>query len=207
MMTITQEWLDRKRPKTPSEADEFDEKYKDKLGWKLEKKDRARAIMDQKATSVADIAAVLAIQEDEVKNGFGEERPPAPGSRRRRQRQANAQKKNEAFVKEAAERVARWEKSISDSTREYKVELPQSELTGDRVKLVWADIQDARFAQSWPERVRHAEMDMSRDHVMMARGESFYSKDTIASEEFKEKAPEVSKEVEAREESKDTNAL
>lgn len=48
------------------EAEKFDEENKKYVGKMLTKKERARVLMDQKATSVADIAAVLSIQEKEL---------------------------------------------------------------------------------------------------------------------------------------------
>lgn len=72
MITITEEFLQRKRPRDQEKAEEFDEKYDGKVGKLMEPKDRRKAVMNQKATSVADVAAALAIQEEEKKAQEGE---------------------------------------------------------------------------------------------------------------------------------------
>ena len=67
LITITEDWIAKKRPVDRKEAEEFDEKMQGKVGKLMEPKERAKAVMNQKATSVADIAAVLKIQEEESK--------------------------------------------------------------------------------------------------------------------------------------------
>ncbi|KAJ5587500.1 uncharacterized protein N7459_003265 [Penicillium hispanicum] len=72
MITVTEEYLALKRPRDPVGAEEFDQANKRRIGQPMEKKERARVLMDQKATSVADIAAVLAIQEEAEQRGLFE---------------------------------------------------------------------------------------------------------------------------------------
>ncbi|KAB8243422.1 hypothetical protein BDV35DRAFT_363078 [Aspergillus flavus] len=190
MITISERFLDQKRPKDPEGAKKFDEKYADKVGWLMEKKHRARALMDQKATSVADVSAVLSIQEEEIANGFADgKRGYLTRTARRRRREARA--KEEAKAAEQAERVAELEKTLSTSEVEYKVQEIESTngLEGNGVKILWTDIHDARLAESWPERVRHGELDLSRDHVMPGQKRN-YGVEVLADETFKEKQPE-----------------
>ncbi|KAH3457786.1 hypothetical protein KXX05_004434 [Aspergillus fumigatus] len=189
MITITEQFLAQKRPRNPEEAKKFDEKYANKVGWLMEKKDRARAVMDQKATSVADIAAVLSIQEDEVANGFadGKRGYLTPAARRRRR---EARKKEHEKSAEQAERVAAFAQTLSTPEVDYSIEDPNedAELLGDNgVKILWADIHDARFAEKWPDRVWHGELDLSRDHVMPGEKQIPGKKDLLASGQFKEK--------------------
>lgn len=166
IITITEDFLNRKRPRDPEEAKKFDEEYEGKVGWIMKKKDRARAVMDQKATSVADIAAVLKIQEDEMRNKpeeAGQKKVAATKAGQKRQR--IARRKEKAYAAAVAERIANFEKSLSTSEEVYKIEAPKDEQS-DLVKIFWNDVQDAHYAESWPDQVRHGELDQSRDHVM-----------------------------------------
>ncbi|KAA8652695.1 hypothetical protein EYZ11_007962 [Aspergillus tanneri] len=168
MITITEKFLDQKRPRDPEEAEKFNEKYEGKVGWLMEKKDRARALMDQKATSVADVAAVLEIQEEEIKNGFADgKRGYLTRSARRRRREAR--KKEQAKAEEQAARVASFEQTLSTTQVEYKIQEVEDNskaLENNGVKILWTDIHDAQRAESWPERVQHGELDLTRDHVI-----------------------------------------
>lgn len=188
MITISDRYLDQKRPRDPEKAKEFDEKYVSKIGWLMEKKERARVVMDQKATSVADVAAVLAIQEEEVRNGFADgKRGYITRSARRRRREAR--KKEEEYANEVAGRIAGFEETLSSKVVDYKVEdTSQNDpaLQGENVKVLWTDVHDARFAEAWPVRVRHGELDLSRDHVMPGQ-KPIYDVEVLADDAFKEK--------------------
>ncbi|KAL2865136.1 mitochondrial 54S ribosomal protein mL67 [Aspergillus lucknowensis] len=191
MITITEKYLDQKRPRDPEQAKEFDEKYGDKIGWLMEKKDRARAVMDQKATSVADISAVLAIQEEEIKNGFADgKRGYLTRTARRRRREAR--KKEEAKAAERAERIAKFEEKLSTDTVEFKVQEPKDLTTlalgeQDAVKILWNDIHNARFAESWPNRVLHGELELSRDHVMPGQKKTAHLNEILVEHSFQER--------------------
>ncbi|KAL1987359.1 hypothetical protein VTN96DRAFT_4075 [Rasamsonia emersonii] len=193
MITITEEFLERKRPKDPIEAEKFDKEFRPKLGWMMDKKQRARVLMDQKATSVADIAAVLRIQEEEIKNGFADGKRGYLTRTARKRRRAALRKEDEVSAR-AAERVAKFEEMISNDQVEYKIEDPQGndeyDLEGDEVKILWSDLYDANYAESWPERVKHGELDLTRDHVMP--GQKPLGVEILAHEEFKEKKPSSS---------------
>ncbi|KAE8154947.1 transcriptional regulation of mitochondrial recombination-domain-containing protein [Aspergillus avenaceus] len=190
MITITERFLDQKRPRAPEEAKKFDEKYADKIGWLMEKKDRARAVMDQKATSIADVSAVLAIQEEEIKNGFADgKRGYLTRTARRRRREARA--KETAKATEQTERVEDFEKALSSKDVEYKIQEPEASngIQGNGVKILWTDIHDARYAEAWPERVRHGELDLTRQHVIPGQKVA-YGVEVLADEPFNEKKPE-----------------
>ncbi|OJJ61827.1 hypothetical protein ASPSYDRAFT_85527 [Aspergillus sydowii CBS 593.65] len=198
MVTITEEFLNQKRPRSPEEAKEFDEKYGDKIGWLMEKKDRARVVMDQKATSVADISAVLAIQEEEVNNGFadGKRGYLSRGARRRRR---EARKKEEAKANQNAERIANLEATLSSDQITYKVqesqdadikrESAEGRSAEDPVKILWTDIHNARYAENWPVRVLHGELDLARDHVMPGQKPLYHGIEVLADKAFTEKDP------------------
>lgn len=170
MITITEEFLAQKRPRDPIEAEKFDKEYKDKVGWLMRPKDRARAVMDQKATSVADVAAVLAIQEEEIKSGFADGmRGYLTRTARKRRRAARA--KEARLALERAERVARFEDQLSTDKVQFQIQEAnlhgEYELQDDEVMILWKDVQNARYAETWPDRVKHGELELSFDHVMM----------------------------------------
>ena len=217
MITISERFLDQRRPRDPEQAKEFDEKYAGKLGWLMEKKDRARALMDQKATSVADIAAVLAIQEDEINNGFADgKRGYLTQSARRRRREARKAAEQTATLQSS--RIANFEQALSHSSSssssnssssnnsgsnnsgsnnsgtEYTVEDVERKSPvlqdGKGVKVLWTDLHYAQFAQAWPDRVLHGELDLSRDHVMPGQ-KPIYDVEVLADGAFKEKQQAV----------------
>ncbi|RAH65771.1 mitochondrial 54S ribosomal protein mL67 [Aspergillus aculeatinus CBS 121060] len=199
MVTITEEWLAQKRPRDPHKAEEFDKEWADKKGWLMKPKDRARVVMNQKATSVADVAAVLDIQAEEIANGFASgQRGYLGKAARRRRRQARV--KEAAVAARQAARVADFEKVLSKPQIDYKIQevveddpataaLLQAE---NGVKILWTDLHDAQFAAQWPDRVRHGELDLTRDHVMPGQ-KRIHSGDIeiLADNAFKEKGVEA----------------
>lgn len=110
--------------------------------WKgslLPKKRRGKVLMDQKANSVADLAAVLLLQE----LGPSEERI-VNAERRRRRVETLRKQKGEDKVKKGPIDVA-------------------SELGGvDGVRVRWANELDAEFAERWPDGVDHGCLEKSR---------------------------------------------
>ena len=228
MITITEEFLARKRPADWKKAEEFDEKMKGKVGKLMEPKDRRKAVMNQKATSVADIAAVLKIQEEELfranqpggevsgeakedsglimegpegewkeageaKEGeAGEGEAKEQGEPKKEKvitkaylrRQEVAKKKEEIRAQKVAERIESLEKALSWQHGEVKVKVPENVNDG-QVKVLWVDLQDSQYAESWPGSVIHGELNMTRDHVMP--GMKNYGQDVIAMDNFAEK--------------------
>lgn len=88
-----------------------------------------------------------------------------------------------------AGRIANFEEKLSTGDVEYKVEDTSKDdiaLQGDGVKVLWTDLHDAQFAQAWPERVRHGELELTRDHVMPGQ-KPIYGAEILANDAFKEK--------------------
>ncbi|EEA28603.1 hypothetical protein TMatcc_003050 [Talaromyces marneffei ATCC 18224] len=204
MVTMTEKWLDQKRPRDLLAAKKFDEEHEKQVGKLLPKKERARILMDQKATSVADIAAVLAIQEEEIKNGFGAEHRKELG-RRALQRIRMTRKAERTTAFEAAQRVEEFEGQVQSqvpleiedefdkvpSNSEYAVKPEQ-------VKILWNDIHDAHYASSWPDRVHHGLLEKTSDHVMPGQMQVVSEEDAediLAHDDFAEaaEAPSVLK--------------
>lgn len=108
-------------------------------GSLMPKKKRGKVLMDQKANSVADLAAVLQLQE----LGPSHERI-ANAERRRRRVETLKRQKGEDNVKKAPLDVA-------------------SEMGGvEGVKVRWANMLDLEFANAWPEGVVHGGLETSR---------------------------------------------
>lgn len=61
MITHTEETIARYKPRDPTELEEWEKTWKPRIGQFMQKRERARVLMDQKATSVADLAATLQI--------------------------------------------------------------------------------------------------------------------------------------------------
>ncbi|KAL8916446.1 MAG: hypothetical protein Q9208_008512 [Pyrenodesmia sp. 3 TL-2023] len=103
----------------------------------LPKKKRGKVLMDQKANSIADLAAVLALQ----KQGWAEEHV------RTRQRQ-----------------IARVEMQKARGKKTYLKKHPQGppEMGVEGVRVRWTNLLDAEFAESWPEEVVHDGLTMHR---------------------------------------------
>ena len=110
--------------------------------WKgslIPKKKRGKVLMDQKANSVADLAAVLQLQEKGPSEGR-----ILNAERRRRRVETLKRQKGEGKVQKGPIDVA-------------------SEMGGiTGVKVRWADILDAEYAETWPEAVIHGGLESNR---------------------------------------------
>ncbi|KAH8705321.1 transcriptional regulation of mitochondrial recombination-domain-containing protein [Talaromyces proteolyticus] len=187
MVTITQEWLDKRKPRNPEKVEEFEEEWKDRVGSLMKPRDRARAVMDQKATSVADVAAVIAIQEEEIANGFASGKRGYI-TRKARKRRRHARKLEQEATEAAAKRVGEFEKTLQRAA-DIKIEDPtgvgEYAVEAKQVKILWNDLHDAQYARSWPERVSHGELELARDHILP--GQKGMGEGVIAHGEFVEK--------------------
>lgn len=171
MITVTEELLDAKRPKKPSEAEAFDKLNKKRLGLTMEKRERARVLMNQKATSVADIAAVVAIQDEAIANGFLE-RDGRRGylTRKARQRRRAALEEAAEQAEENEARVEAMEARLSEEKEEDIKIAPTAAPDPENpavVKILWRDVHDAKFAQSWSDNVLHGALRLTRDAQIM----------------------------------------
>lgn len=200
MITVTEKYLASKRPKEAVEAEEYDENNKRRIGQIMNKKERARVLMNQTATSVADIAAVLAIQEEEVENGFLEGYAGKRGyltPKARRNRRENF-KRQAAKAKENATRIADLEKrlrcQIAQDDGAYPADI-------DWVKVLWRDIHDAHYAKSWPDSVQHGELMLEKSHVILS--EKLLANGEYVSREGKIEQEEESKDRTEKDEPKE----
>lgn len=196
MITVTEEFLAAKRPTDPLEAEKFDKLNKKRIGAVMEKKERARVLMDQKATSVADIAAVLAIQEKAVADGFlNKEYKRGYLTRRARQRRRLARLREEAQTETNAARIKALEEELAkhfDEETEVKIgeEDPAYPDSPEVFKVLWRDVHDARYAESWPTSVQHGELETIRSHVIGSERRLVGTDEVITEHEFKERKDE-----------------
>ncbi|KAJ5677735.1 uncharacterized protein N7477_003368 [Penicillium maclennaniae] len=190
MITVTKEFLELKRPKNPLEAEEFDKLNKKRIGKPMEKKERARVLMDQKATSVADIAAVLAIQQEEIADGLlAEDGKRGFLTKKARQRRREArQRETEQAVKNTV-RVEALEQQLSEGSG---VEVKIAEEDGaypetiEKVKLLWRDVHDANYAATWPSHVEHGELELKRTTIIGRERQLDGTDEVVTEHEFNE---------------------
>lgn len=114
----------------------------------LPKKKRGKVLMNQKANSIADLAAVLLQQEAGVSTKRREraERVLQRVNKIVRQKGLSGEEHVRQRRKERLEKV--------DVVKEY------GGVVGVRVH--WADIRDAEFAEQWPKELVHADLRKSR---------------------------------------------
>lgn len=129
----------RRLHETSYDRDIITEKEGPHTGQLMTRKKRAKVLMDQKANSVADLAAVL----------FQQEKGPS----RKRQEQAERR----------VDRVEQLKEQKGEGrVRKAPVDVA-SEMTGvDGVTVRWANLADAEFAETWPEGVVHQNLERSR---------------------------------------------
>jgi hypothetical protein len=167
--------LSRKRPKDPLEAEKWDKEWKPRMGQIMQKKLRARILMDQKATSVADVAAVLTIQEEKAEKAAAQGGEAAGKKQRKlshraRKRIARARRLQQQHEKKIRERIRCIEHDLSSKNIKVKItnkgQLERKDLSEKDVKILWTDIQDAQYAESWPKGVIHGKLSPVRGHII-----------------------------------------
>lgn len=178
-ITNSEETLARKRPRDPLEAKKWDEIWKPRIGQIMMKKDRARVLMDQKATSVADVASVLAIQEEKHEKletegkeyeKMSDREKKESLSHKARKRLFHARMKEKQVEEQVRKRIAALERALSRKGIVAKIDdkgESEDHKVGDgEVKILWTDLQDAQHAETWPESVRHGELEQVKEHII-----------------------------------------
>lgn len=148
----------------------------------MSKKQRGRKLRDQKANTVADLAAVLGRQEELAQEWEGEVQVKNEEHKSRRARLDEVLKEKKQLRGELAKlaegtkeevKVARYRELKREKMRlmrditaaEQGVVKPKAPwekktkqkpmISMDGVKIEWADLLDAEFAKTWPESVVH----------------------------------------------------
>ncbi|PGH03409.1 hypothetical protein AJ79_07375 [Helicocarpus griseus UAMH5409] len=141
------EYLFRQRPRDPLEAEKWDEEWKPRIEAShfLGKKMRARILMDQKATSVADVAAVLAIQEQKAKELEAKE--------------AKEDELAEAEEAETATTTATGENGEAVEAKEGEEEKKEKKPSRKRKKRMLAALRrEQQIEKEAMEKIRHLEL-------------------------------------------------
>lgn len=163
--------------------------YKQNLNRPMTRRERGWALCDQKANSVADMAAVIQHMDVEKAIGGNYESWEIEAVKKAEAEAANEeQRKAEALVEgQAAESEAKSGEAKPAITSEASTK-PEGEegeakkegeeeevakevekpYTGPTVLLRWADIRDAEYAQEWPRSVIHSTWEVER---MKKRGQ------------------------------------
>jgi hypothetical protein len=157
----------------------------------MEKRERARVLMNQKATSVADIAAALTIQDKAIANGLLDDvskrgyltRKARQRRRAALEREARQQGWNEeriAGLEETFSRLSGEEVEIGEVAGEY----PEN---AKDVKILWRDVHDAYFAESWPAGVQHGELELKRSHIIGSEIRPEGAEEVVTEHQFNER--------------------
>ncbi|KAI1935205.1 hypothetical protein LOZ66_005335 [Ophidiomyces ophidiicola] len=224
-ITNTTESLARRRPRDPLAARQWDATWTPRLGQIMPKKLRARALMDQKSTSVADLAAVLALHaptlaqthplpDPDLQRQLADRQKKKSLSHTARKRLVAARAREAAVEDRVRQRIATLERALSRQAKGKGVAAAAAAVRVDdravlgahavepgQVKVLWTDLHDAVHAADWPPFVMHGELAPVRDHVIG---------DTLKSEVpelgLQERQPEKEKEEEEKREQKQEEA-
>lgn len=169
MITHTEETIAKRKPRDPNELKDWEKEWKPRVGQFMQKRERARVLMDQKATAVADVAAVLGIINQKRSAKTVKEDKKLSIKARKRARRARVQ--DELRKKETALKVEKLEGEIA-ARAGVKVEigvLPRltgQKLAPSQVQILWTDIQDAQLARRWPGNSIHDELAPTKEHYI-----------------------------------------
>ena len=129
----------RRLHETAYDREIITEKYGEHRGQLLPTKQRGKVLMNQKANSIADLAAVLLQQE------------AGPSARR---------------LESAERRMKRIEKlkrqKGAANVKKQPVDLGRELVGVEGVTVRWTNLQDADFAEKWPAEVEHDVLERSR---------------------------------------------
>jgi hypothetical protein len=184
MITVTKEYLDSKRPKDLRDQKQWDKENMGRLGHIMMKKERAYALMNQKATSIADVAFVLQKHRDHIIDGFPESTKSGYKTVKARKRRRSAAEEEAARLEARAAEVAALEQQLdAEITADHVAPREQS------VKILWQDTYDAQYAKYWPKYIEHGQLRWTRNHMVGQEELPVASEDVIADGTFEEDTP------------------
>jgi hypothetical protein len=180
MITVTKEFLEARRPTDIRDQKEWDKQNMGRVGQIMKKNERAQVLMDQKATSIADIAFVLSKHAGRILNGKPESELSSKRTQRRRHRQKVAREKTAGVAEERANEIA-------DLEEELDVEISADLNTPEdgNVKILWQDVYTPQYAKRWPDFVQHGQLRWTRNHVV-SQELVFDSNEVLADGAFEE---------------------
>jgi hypothetical protein len=161
MITVTKEYLDSKRPADPRDHEEWDNHNMGRLGQIMKKKERAQVLMNQKATSIADLAFVLQKHTEDITVGL-------PGFSKSGYKTLKARKRRRAALAAEAKLAEERAAQISSLEEQLQVEISpdHSKPAPNTVKILWQDVFDAQHAKSWPDFITHGQLRWTRNHII-----------------------------------------
>ncbi|KAJ5782717.1 hypothetical protein N7457_004491 [Penicillium paradoxum] len=180
MITVTKEYLDSKRPTDLRDQKQWDKENMGRVGQIMMKKERAYALMNQKATSIADVAFVLQKHRDHILQGFPDSSKSGYKTvkARRRRREALAQEAEQAEARE--DEVASLEQQL-----QVKISTDHNAPREQTVKILWQDTYDAQCAKSWPDYIEHGQLRWTRNHII-GQEDALATSEIIADGSFEE---------------------
>ncbi|KAH6719831.1 transcriptional regulation of mitochondrial recombination-domain-containing protein [Leptodontidium sp. MPI-SDFR-AT-0119] len=159
-----------------------DEVRLDDEGNARKKKDRGKAICDQKANSVADIAAVLSML-------------AAPKPLNVVKKKDALKRHQEGFDPEVA--AAQKADRIRAQIKPLNIGLIGAD-SGTKVEILWNDLHDAEFAEKWGENVEHSLMPapphqskrwaLRKEHAILRAGEKAAKRELAEEEQQRDEA-------------------
>jgi hypothetical protein len=161
MITVTKEYLDHMRPADPRDQKEWNEHNMGRLGQIMKKKERARVLMNQKATSIADVAFVLQKHMRDITIGLPGFAKGGYKTLKARKRRRAALSAEEKLAEERAEQIASLEEQL-DAVISADLSKPESKT----VKILWQDMYDAQHAKNWPHFITHGQLRWTRNHII-----------------------------------------
>ncbi|KAJ5757499.1 uncharacterized protein N7511_006193 [Penicillium nucicola] len=180
MITVTKEFLDAQRPTDLRDQMEWDKQNKGRIGQIMKQKERAKALMDQKATSVADIAFLVGKHSGQIMNGPPERVLAEHRTQNQRRRQKIAREKLAASAKERAAEVLSLQEQLG-----VEIVADMNKPDGSGVKILWQDVYSPQYAKEWPNFVQHGQLRWTRNHII-SQEQGFESEEVIADGEFAE---------------------
>lgn len=183
-ITVTKEFLEEKRPKNPDDVEAWEKKNLYTIGYIMNKRQRAETLMNQHATSVADLAAVLSLRATELEQPAqpketDEEKLASLSKKKRKvlrqtrdleasvaERKQELLAKTEAFVRKRLNQPLYTASEHHNGNRDL-IDGNEIDISGvevhdfpdsTSVKVLWADRDDASYAAEWPATAMHGEL-------------------------------------------------
>lgn len=161
MITVTKEYLDSKRPADLRDQKQWDKENMNREGQIMMKKERAYALMNQKATAIADIAFVLQKHKEHILGGV-------PDSTKGGYKTVNARRRKRAALAQEAEQAEARAEEVASLEDQLAVEISTDHNAPKErtVKILWQDTYDAQHAKFWPNYIEHGQLRWTRNHII-----------------------------------------
>lgn len=181
MITVTKEYLESKRPTDLRDQKQWDKENMGRVGHIMMKKERAYALMNQKATAIADVAFVLQKQREHILEGFPESSKSGYKTVKARKRRRAALADDAAKAEARAGEVAMLEDQL-----EVEISADQNAPQEHTVKILWQDTYDAQYAKYWPDYIEHGQLRWTRNHIIGQEDLPVSGEEIIADGTFEE---------------------